>query len=171
MDGLVGIHAALGAYTALYCHWWRTLYYIATDSKGLQTKNPGLSSGLYDKLWGTWTSTFSLICTMVLPQDAMHGVPLNIRPETLPNSITKVEGLARITIAQWNTVGHKSWFKDQKPIFTTQMCQVWKELDNQPNKNGWIVYKLGLRLSQHTKQGLKQHSAPCSKANMPGWPC
>jgi hypothetical protein len=67
---------------------------------------------------------------MVLLQDAMPRVLMNTRPETQPHTVLpKLKGLARITIAQRNTVeatNHGQQIKEQKKkktSFTTQMCQ------------------------------------------------
>ena len=86
--------------------------------------------------------------------------------DTTHTVLPKLNAWPETTIAQRNTEGHQSRSNNKrpKPSFTsTQRCQEWKELNNQPMNNGWFLYKLGLRLSPHTKGW--------SKANKPRWPC
>ena len=55
-------------------------------------------------------------CATVLLQDTMPRVLMNTRPETRPHTVLpKLKGLARITIAQRNTVGHKPWSTINRP--------------------------------------------------------
>ena len=74
--------------------------------------------------------------------------------DTTHTVLPKLNAWPETTIAQRNTEGHQSRSNNKrpKPSFTsTQRCQEWKELNNQPMNNGWFLYKLGLRLSPHTK--------------------
>jgi len=87
-------------------------------------------------------------------QDAMPMPSWTLVQRHDPHSITKVECLARdyySTTEYWRPPNHGQIIKDQKPSFTTQMCQRVKRAQQSANNNGWFLYKLGLRLSPHTK--------------------
>ena len=88
-------------------------------------------------------------------QDAMPHALMNTCSEAWPTQYYQSWMLGqKLPLAQRNTEGHQSRSNNKrpKPSFTsTQRCQEWKELNNQPMNIGWFSYKLGLRLSPHTK--------------------
>jgi hypothetical protein len=72
-----------------------------------------------------------------------------------PHSITKVESLARNYYSTTEycrpqvMVNRQTTKKNQS---SPHRCvKEWKELNNQPIYDGWLLHKLGLRLSPHTK--------------------
>ena len=71
-----------------------------------------------------------------------------------PHSITKVECLARdyySTTEYWRPPIMVKQEKTKNQASPHKCVKEWKELNNQPMYNGWFLYKLGLRLSPHTK--------------------
>ncbi len=73
----------------------------------------------------------------VLLQDAMPRVLMNTCPETRPHTVLpKLNAWPEITIAQRNNIGHDhgQLIKDQKPSFTTEMCQRVKRAQHSANE-------------------------------------
>ncbi len=74
--------------------------------------------------------------------------------DTTHTVLPKLNAWPEITLAQRNTVGHShgQQTNDQKNQSSPHRCvKEWKELNNQPIYDGWLLHKLGLRLSPHTK--------------------
>ena len=107
-------------------------------------------------------------------QDAMPRALMNTRSETRPTQYYQSWMLGQKLLKHnriLKATNHGQTIKDPKPNFTsTQRCQEWKELNNQPMNNGWFLYKLGLRLSPHTK-GWSNAAHSAAKQIKPRWSC